>query len=30
MYLIEDATPAEKYKAILGVVKRVPKGCCDL
>ncbi len=24
MYLIEDATPAEKYKAILGVVKRVP------
>jgi len=27
MYLIDDATPAEKYKAILGVVKRVPKGC---
>ena len=27
MYLIEDATPAQKYKAILGVVKRVPKGC---
>jgi methylated-DNA-protein-cysteine methyltransferase-like protein len=25
MYFIEDATPAEKYKAILGVVKRVPK-----